>query len=38
MKLHEMRCIRCNKLLARAKGIIEVRCPRCDEMNTLKTK
>lgn len=33
MKLKEVRCKQCNKLLAKAKGIVEIKCPRCGEIN-----
>lgn len=33
MKLEDVRCIKCNKLLAKLKGIIEIKCTRCNEIN-----
>lgn len=33
MILKEVRCQRCNKLLARAEGTVEIKCPRCSTMN-----
>ncbi|CAN7566101.1 Com family DNA-binding transcriptional regulator [Acidovorax sp. LjRoot117] len=29
----EVRCGRCSKLLARADGVVEIKCPRCGCMN-----
>ncbi|WP_293222341.1 Com family DNA-binding transcriptional regulator [Ottowia sp.] len=29
----DVRCGRCSKLLARAEGIVEIKCPRCGCMN-----
>ncbi|MFT4241567.1 MAG: Com family DNA-binding transcriptional regulator [Acidovorax sp.] len=31
--LEEVRCGRCSKLLARAVGVVEIKCPRCGCMN-----
>lgn len=33
-KIH-FRCIRCNKLLAKADGDTEIKCPRCGIINRL---
>jgi phage FluMu protein Com len=34
--MQEIRCKKCNKLLAKGSGNIEIKCPRCGEMNTKK--
>lgn len=31
----QFRCIRCNKLLAKADGDTEIKCPRCGMINRL---
>ncbi|WP_233244278.1 Com family DNA-binding transcriptional regulator [Acidovorax sp. HMWF029] len=31
--MQEVRCGRCQKLLARADGIVEIKCPRCGCLN-----
>ncbi|WP_074930018.1 Com family DNA-binding transcriptional regulator [Paenacidovorax caeni] len=31
--MKEVRCGRCSKLLARAEGIVEIKCPRCGCLN-----
>lgn len=36
MNLEEIRCKKCNKLLAKIKGIIEIKCSRCSEINKLE--
>lgn len=33
MILKEIRCISCNKLLAKASGQVEIKCPRCRKLN-----
>ena len=39
MELKEIRCRRCNKLLAKADaGELEIKCPRCGAYNILKVK
>lgn len=30
------RCKNCNKLLAKGKGYIEIKCPRCKKINQFK--
>jgi len=35
MTLEEIRCKKCNKLLAELKGVVKIKCPRCSEMNKL---
>ncbi|UTW12924.1 Com family DNA-binding transcriptional regulator [Marinobacterium rhizophilum] len=33
--MHDIRCSRCQKLLARAVfAVIEIKCPRCKTLNT----
>jgi len=34
--MKELRCTKCNKLLARYDGNVEVKCPRCKDMNSNK--
>lgn len=41
--MQEVRCKKCNKLLAKidvigmsSHGVIQIKCPRCGEMNTEK--
>lgn len=38
--MHEVRCCKCSKLLARVSGIgsVEVKCPRCKFINNLKAE
>ncbi len=36
MKLAEVRCNKCNKLLAKLKGEIEIKCTRCNEINRIE--
>ncbi|MBO1005751.1 Com family DNA-binding transcriptional regulator [Pseudogracilibacillus auburnensis] len=36
MSLEEARCIKCDKLLALLKGELEIKCPRCGEMNKIR--
>lgn len=36
MKLEEIRCKKCNKLLAKIKGTIEIKCSRCSEINKIE--
>ncbi|WP_423458042.1 Com family DNA-binding transcriptional regulator [Ottowia sp. VDI28] len=31
--MREVRCGRCSKLLARAEGTVEIKCPRCGCLN-----
>lgn len=39
MELKEIRCRRCNKLLAKADtGELEIKCPRCGAYNILKAE
>ena len=39
MELKEIRCRRCNKLLAKAgTGELEIKCPRCGAYNILKAE
>ena len=39
MELKELRCGKCEKLLAKVVvGIIEIKCPRCGAYNILKVK
>lgn len=36
--MNEIRCVKCNKLLAREenlKGKIEIKCNRCNELNDI---
>lgn len=33
MKLIKVRCKKCNKLLARIKGEVEIKCTRCNTLN-----
>jgi len=33
IKLKEVRCKKCNKLLAKADGKVEIKCPRCGTLN-----
>lgn len=35
MNLREVRCVNCNKLLGKAKGIVEIKCPRCSQINKM---
>jgi phage FluMu protein Com len=35
--LKEIRCQNCSKLLARYRGHIEVKCPRCKKIQTANT-
>lgn len=35
--LHDFRCCRCGKLLARFNGMVEVKCPRCKTVQTGNT-
>lgn len=30
---HEVRCQSCDKLLAKGKGTLEIKCPRCKYIN-----
>lgn len=32
-KLKEIRCKKCNKLLAKIKGKVEIKCTRCSTLN-----
>lgn len=36
MKLEEIRCKKCNKLLGKIKGEAEIKCPRCRTLNEYK--
>lgn len=36
MILKEVRCKKCNKLLAKAKGTVEIKCSRCNEINKVE--
>lgn len=38
MHLIEVRCKKCGKLLGKAKGEAEIKCPRCGEVNTVNTE
>ena len=38
MRLIEVRCRYCNKLLAKARGTVEIKCPRCGKLNTINTE
>lgn len=31
--LSDFRCMKCSKLLAKLKGIAEIKCPRCKSFN-----
>ncbi|MBM4762704.1 Com family DNA-binding transcriptional regulator [Bacillus sp. B15-48] len=31
--MKEIRCTKCDKLLGKAKGIVEIKCPRCNTIN-----
>lgn len=33
MKLKEVRCKKCKKLIAKVKGTAEIKCPRCKTLN-----
>ncbi|MCP1772839.1 LSD1 subclass zinc finger protein [Neisseria perflava] len=34
MTYREMHCGRCNKLLAKGSGSVQIKCPRCKHINT----
>lgn len=36
MELKEVRCKKCNKLLAKVKGCVEIKCTRCNTTNVFK--
>jgi len=38
VKLHEIRCTKCNRLLAKVNitGTIEVKCDKCNKINLIK--
>ena len=36
MELKEVRCEKCDKLLGKAKGIVEIKCPRCNTINKIE--
>ena len=37
MRLLEFRCAKCGRLLGRIDGSAEIKCPRCGELNTIKS-
>lgn len=38
MTLTDVRCKKCGKLLGKVKGVAEIKCPRCGEVNTVNTE
>ena len=38
MPLVEFRCAKCGKLLGKIKGEVEIKCPRCRELNIVNTE
>lgn len=38
LKLKEIRCKNCNKLIGKIKGIAEIKCPRCATVNTVNDR
>lgn len=36
LKLKEIRCKKCNRLIGKVKGAAEIKCPRCATVNIVK--
>lgn len=37
-KIQEIRCMHCNRMLGKLRGVAEIKCPKCGTMNHFDNK
>lgn len=38
IEIKEIRCMKCNRMLGKLKGVVEIKCPKCGTMNHFDKK